>query len=254
MHAKCFECGEMVSGEDADGVEAAMLGHGRERHGWDYPEQAVRNYARNYVDAAERLTGSTVRLDSIGAVEVRPVGGERIDDWLAFFDHDGFAGNPDWASCYCLEAHEPAPPEMPDRPWRQSRRTMIERLRAGSTFGYLAYAEGQPAGWVNASLRADFRFYSDIDPSGPPPRSVISVSCFVVAPPFRKHGVASALLDHVVAEAPGRGAQWIEGYPHNAPREGDAGHFRGPRSLYEARGFMPVEVRERFAVMRRPVG
>jgi GNAT superfamily N-acetyltransferase len=176
---------------------------------------------------------------------------DRIEDWLRFFDHDGFAGNPDWASCYCLEAHVPAPPEMPERPWRSTRATMIERLKTGGTVGYLAYVEDQPAGWVNASLRADFDFYKNVDPGGVPPRSVISVSCFVIAPPFRRHGVASALLDQVVADAAGRGASWIEGYPHNEPREGDAGHFRGPRSMYEARGFTPVEVQERYTVMRR---
>jgi hypothetical protein len=35
------------------------------------------------------------------------------------------------------------------------------------------------------------------------------------------------LLDRVIADAADRGAQWIEGYPHNVP-DGDAGHFRGP--------------------------
>jgi hypothetical protein len=32
----------------------------------------------------------------------------------------------------------------------------------------------------------------------------------------------------------------------------DAGHFRGPRSMYEARRFQPVERLERYTVMRRP--
>jgi hypothetical protein len=58
----------------------------------------------------------------------------------------------------------------------------------------------------------------------------------------------------VIADAPGRGASWIEGYPHNTPKANDAGHFRGPRSMYEARGFQQVEVREHFTVMRRPAG
>jgi GNAT superfamily N-acetyltransferase len=83
---------------------------------------------------------------------------------------------------------------------------------------------------------------------------VIGVSCFVIAPPYRRHGVASALLDRVIEDAAARGASWIEGYPHDTPEPGDAGHFRGPRSMYEARGFQPVEVRERDTVMRRPAG
>jgi GNAT superfamily N-acetyltransferase len=82
---------------------------------------------------------------------------------------------------------------------------------------------------------------------------VIGVSCFLVAPPFRRHRVASALLDRVIADASARGAAWIEGYPHNEPKADDAGHFRGARSMYDARGFRQVEVREHDTVMRRPV-
>ena len=90
--------------------------------------------------------------------------------------------------------------------------------------------------------------------TAPQPRSVIGVSCFIVAPPYRKHGVASALLDRVIADASTRGASWIEAYPHNEPQQSDAGHFRGPRSIYEERGFQPIEVREHYTVMRRRVG
>lgn len=253
VEARCFECGVLVAGGSVQSVEDAFVLHGRDAHAWSYPEQAVRNYARNFAEAVERLTGSTERLGAIGEVAVHPVTADRIGDWLGFFDHEAFAGNPDWASCYCLEPHVPAPPEMPERPWRESRATSAERLRDGGTYGYLAYVDGQPAGWVNASLRSEYQFYRDVDPGGPQPRTVIAVSCFVVAPPFRRHGIASRLLDHVIAEAPARGVAFIEGYPHNAPQGSDAGHFRGPRSLYEARGFAPVEVKERYTVMRRGV-
>ncbi len=82
---------------------------------------------------------------------------------------------------------------------------------------------------------------------------MIGVSCFVIAPPFRRHGIASALLDRVIADASARGASWVEGYPHNAPEKGDAGRFRGPRSMYDARGFEPIEVREHDTVMRLSV-
>ena len=253
MKVKCFSCDVLIAAENADEAADAFAAHGRESHTWSYPEEAIRNYARNYAEAVERLTGRTERLPAIGDVDVYPVTRERIDDWLRFFDHDGFAGNPDWASCYCLEPHVPATQEQPERAWRDSRASVAERLRVGRTFGYLAYVDGRPAGWVNASRRSDYGLYRDVDPHGPEPAAVIAVSCFVVAPAFRRHGVASALLDRVIADAADRGASWIEGYPHNEPERSDAGHFRGPRSIYDARGFEPVEVRERDTVMRLPV-
>jgi GNAT superfamily N-acetyltransferase len=253
VKVRCFECAELLEA-DAAAVVDAFVAHGQQRHAWSYPEESVRNYARNYGEATERLTGDTERRAEIGDVTMHPVSEERIDDWLRFFDHDGFAGNPDWASCYCLEPHVPTTPEQPERPWRDTRSTMVGRLRSGTTCGYLAYVDGRSVGWVNASLRSDYGLYGRVDVSGPPPRSVVGVSCFVIAPPFRRHGVAAALLDRVIVDAPSRGASWVEAYPHNQPKDNDAAHFRGPRSIYEVRGFQQIEVREHYTVMRRAVG
>jgi hypothetical protein len=145
----CEACGAAVEG-GAPGVDAfadAFLAHVRADHPeWPFPDGAVRNYA----EATQRLTGSTERLESIGAVEVHAVTGERLDDWLAFFDHDAFAGKPEWAACYCTEPHLLArgtPPDQSEsRPWRENRQMMVDLLRGGRSFGYLAYAGGRPAG------------------------------------------------------------------------------------------------------------
>jgi GNAT superfamily N-acetyltransferase len=250
---KCFACESLVEAENVDRVVDAFVAHGRESHTWQYPENAIRNYARNYAEATERLTGSVEPLAQIGEITVHPVTEERVEDWLRFFDHDGFADNPDWASCYCLEPHVPLTPELPERAWRDVRAAMIQRLRSGTTYGYLAYVDDRAVGWVNASLRAEYGLFRAVDPGGPQPASVIGISCFVIAPPYRKHGVASALLDRAIADAPLRGAKWIEAYPHNDPQKSDGGQFRGPRSMYLARGFTPVTVMERFTVMRRQI-
>ena len=250
MHVKCFKCDALIEAADTDAVVEAFLVHGQQEHHWSHPERALRNYARNYAEAVERLTGPTERLSTIGAIAIHPMTQERIADWLQFFDRDAFADNPDWGSCYCLEPHVPATPDLPERPWRDTRAAMAQRFRACTTFGYLAYVDGRPAGWVNASLRSDYGLYRNIDPTGPDPASVIGVSCFVVAPPFRRHGLASALLDRVIADAPGRGAGWVEGYPINEPEDGDARQFRGARSMYDARGFRPIVKRDRDTVVR----
>lgn len=251
MKITCFECDAPIEGPDADAIVEGFLTHARERHSWSYPEQALRNYARNFAEAPARLTGGTERLAAIGEITVHPMTADRVDDWLRFFDHDGFADNPDWASCYCLTPHTPAPPECPERPWRETLGIMSSRLRCGSTFGYLAYVDGRTAGWVNASLRSEYDLFRTVDSSGPAPASVIGVSCFVIAPPFRRHGIAAALLDRVIADATSRGAAWIEAYPHNQPNDTAADHFRGPRSIYESRRFEVIEVREHETVMRR---
>lgn len=253
MHSGCFGCEAIIEADDSETVATLFVEHAADDHEWSFPEEALRNYARNYAEATVRLTGATGRLPEVGEITVLPVTEDLIGDWLRFFDHDGFAGNPDWASCYCIEPHEPPPPEMPERRWTENRELMTRRLRGGGAFGYLAYVDGVTAGWVNASLRADYRLASLLVSDDLDPGSVVGVSCFVIAPPFRRHGVAGALLDRVIADAPGRGASWVEGYPHNEPEGGDPGHFRGPRSMYDARGFDAVETRELETVMRLPV-
>jgi GNAT superfamily N-acetyltransferase len=253
VKAKCFGCDSEIDAADVEGLVRAFVAHGRDQHTWSYPDEAIANYARNYAEATVRLTGDTERLPEIGEVTVHPVTEDRIDNWLGLFDHDGFAGNPDWASCYCLEPHEPPTPEMLERPWHSTREMMIGRLRDGTTFGYLAYADGRAVGWVNASFRSQYGHVQLIDSDGPDPQSVIGVSCFVIAPPYRRHGVASALLERVISDASQRGASWIEAYPRHEPKPADASQFRGPRSLYEAHGFEPSKVRKDDTVMRRRV-
>jgi len=252
MAFQCFECGVEFAVPD-DRLADAFLVHARADHEWPFPDQGIRNYA----EATLRLSEETERLDTIGDVEVFPVTIDRLDDWSEFFDHRAFAGKPEWAACYCFEPHsyDPEAPEPGDAAhWRDNREGMQSLLRDGRARGYLAYVDGVAAGWVNASLRSEYALYRLVDPDGPSGGDVVGVSCFLIAPPYRRHGVAAALLDRVMADAAERGAAWIEGYPNNDPEESDAAHFRGPRAMFDDRGFMEVERLERYTVVRRPVG
>lgn len=248
MKLDCFECGTTIQAEDEEGLGDEFLAHARADHDWPYPDQAIRNYAA----ATQRLTGPSERVPSLGEVAIHPVDETRLDDWARFFDHDAFVGNPEWAGCYCLEPHVRAPGHDSDEDphWRDNRTAMLARLRTGRSHGYLAYVDGTPAGWVNASWRADYTLYPDTegDPAG---TEVVGVSCFIIAPPYRRHGLADALLDRVLEDAAERGAAWVEAYPLNEQPEGDAGSFRGPRSMYDQRGFSPVRTTERHTVVRR---
>lgn len=247
------ECGTTIEGDDLQALGDVFIAHVRAAHkDWPYPDRAVRNFA----EATQRLTGSTERLETIGAIEVHRVTADRIDDWLQLFDHDGFADNPAWAACYCTEPHlvQAEATDVDDASWQQRRTQMIDLLRDGRSCGYLAYVDGRPAGWVNASKRSDYALYRLGEGAEPADANVVGVSCFVIGPPYRRHGVAEKLLDRVVADAPGRGVAYIEAYPPTEARDGDAPNFRGPMAMYTAHGFEPLEQRGRNTVMRLPVG
>ncbi len=251
MELTCFECGDAVVGNDLDSLGDAFVDHARSQHEWPYSDQGIRNFAH----ATQRLTGSLERLDEIGEITVHRVTEDRIGDWLDFFDHHAFVGTPEWAACYCLEPHvrKPDTEEVEDPDWRTNREAMITRLREGETFGYLAYVDAKPAGWVNASTRDQYTYYRTVDPNGPAAEDVIGISCFIVAPPYRQHGVAESLLEQVMADATERGAAWVEAYPFNESTGDEAKSFRGPRPMFDSRRFEPVEIRGRDTVVRRSV-
>ena len=199
----------------------------------------------------ERAGEAVEHVAALGPVEVHPVTEDRLDDWLDFFDHHAMVDVPHNAACYCLEAHERSPgdPLPAPRHWTERRAEMLDRLRAGAAFGYLAYVDGRPAAWVNASRRADtslFRRGDDVD------ATTVAVACFAVAPPYRGHGLARRLLDRVVADAGGRGATAVEAYPPVGEVPSGV-NFRGGRPMYDAAGFTEVKVRSRDVVVRRAV-
>ena len=55
VKVKGFGCDALIEADDADAVADAFVAHGQESHTWSYPEEAIRNYARNYAEATERL-------------------------------------------------------------------------------------------------------------------------------------------------------------------------------------------------------
>lgn len=225
MWIECFEQDARFDGEEVGSLAEQFVAHVRAAHDVPYPDDELRLWARNFAEASVREDGPVDRLPSIGPVEVHPVTEDRIDDWLRLFDRDAFPDNPDWGSCYCLHPHTG---DVPERPWRDVRAEMIERLRSGATLGYLAYVGDRAVGWVNASPRSTYAKYRDVDPDGPSPDTVLGVSCFVIAPPYRRHGVSSALLDRVVADGGTHGARYVEGYPRREEDGEDSTSFRGP--------------------------
>lgn len=210
---------------------------------------------RNYFESEARMTGGTERLDAIGVVEIHPVAPDRIEDFLVFMDYDAMAGVPQEGSCYCLEPLEltPGEPPPPMAHWTERREQMAQLLRDGIAYGYLAYVDGRPAGWVNASKRGDCAMFRRGDTDDV---ATVSVPCFAIAPPYRGHKLAQLLLDRVVADAAQRGAQFVEAYPLNDPerqRGPSTLNFRGSTRMYDAAGFDTVKRRTHDTVVRREV-
>ena len=210
MRSTTCPCGATFEGADIDALVSQMKAHLDEAH----PRWGVTaTGARNYLEAEDRLTGGTERQDDIGAIEIHEATPGRIPDVLSFFDHAGFAGNPAWAACYCVFYQNGGQdnPDWSDAKWRDNRAELEERLRKGTTTAVLAYAGRKLAAWCNASPRTEFPSLRGRDEH--PDDQVGSIVCFVVAPPYRRHGLGSKLLAAACDSFAARGFKVAEAIP-----------------------------------------
>jgi GNAT superfamily N-acetyltransferase len=222
-------CGVEVTATDLEALIDPVLDHLSNEH----PELDLTSvHVRNFLEAEDRTGAApTDRLDSIGDVEVVPISPDRVEDVASFFDYEAFPDNFAWASCYCTAYFESG---EAGRPWQENRAATCSRIESGVLTGSLAFVDGKLAGWCNASARRHFPEMDSDDGS-----NVCALVCFVVSPPYRRHGLAARLLDGAVEEAQRKGFASVEAYPSEEP-ESAAHAFKGSLDLYRRAGFEVV--------------
>jgi GNAT superfamily N-acetyltransferase/uncharacterized protein YndB with AHSA1/START domain len=228
---------------------------------WDAEPQASNLYEsegdgilrglRLAVDPSARA--ELARLPEIGEVEVRDVTPERLGDYQDFFDNRAFRDFPAWQSCYCMETHRHhTDEEWSARTGDDNRADMTAMIGRGQVTGLLAYVDGSPVGWCNygetthlsgvmMKLKLDA---SEHDQVG-------SVACFVIAAPYRGHGVATKLLDAAISRLQAKGLRAVEAYPRAADEGTDQAHYRGSLRMYEKAGFEPYRDAGRYLIVRK---
>lgn len=77
-----------------------------------------------------------------------------------------------------------------------------------------------------------------------------SIACFVIAAPYRGHGLARRLLDAACERLAARGLEWVEAYPSKAGKS-PQGNYRGPLQMYLDAGFEPWRESERYTTVRK---
>lgn len=174
--------------------------------------------------------------ESAARIEVRPATLERWDDVVGCIGADGDHG------CWCQAWRGPA--TAYGLPQGAARREMLRTQLAGDVPpGFLAYLDGEVAGWCGLTVRTEnprltrSRTIPAIDE-----RAVWSIWCFKIRVGYRRKGVASALLAGVVAAAREAGAPGVEAYPVDpAGARIDTGFaFVGLASMFDKAGFRRV--------------
>jgi GNAT superfamily N-acetyltransferase len=186
-----------------------------------------------------------------------------LPDFLAFFDHEAFADNPEWAGCFCVYYHVARDdwlalpmPESADKQVvreRKHRDLACGLIAANAMSGFLAYAGDRVVGWCNAGRREAYQNAHEYAQARDATGNVGAVMCFVVAATHRRRGVASALLEAACDALRADGLEYAEAYPSLNP-EGpnrEAAIYHGTIDMYAKAGFERVRDLEDFAVMRR---
>jgi GNAT superfamily N-acetyltransferase len=191
---------------------------------------------------------------------IKPLTLELNSAYLDFFDNRAFSdGNP-MGPCYCNAATmssediDKMVSEFGDDCKGTLRRYAVKQLDEGKIFGYLAFNGDTPVGWCNAGdmkrypasrhqFVPDFARENAYD-------NTLSIVCFAIAPDYRKQGVASALLERVLADAISQGFAAVEGYV-NTKYAGAYWDFTGPARLYDKFGFVEVARQGERVVMRK---
>jgi ribosomal protein S18 acetylase RimI-like enzyme len=184
----------------------------------------------------------------------------RRDDFLAFFDHErgpAFADNPGWAKCYCHFYHVPKPIAWNSLDADANRTAMTARIEAAEMEGFLAYSQRDVVGWLNAQPYSKLpHCAARMGVTAPrlpvAPHVAAAIVCFVIAPEWRRRGVARALLAGALESFAKRGIRLVDAFPFNAGTSTtSADHYHGPRSLFRDAGFDVLSEHKDLTVMRK---
>jgi GNAT superfamily N-acetyltransferase len=173
----------------------------------------------------------------VSEIEVRPLGPDTWDDWLAVMGPRGGTGG-----CFCMYYR------MTSKEWDaatagQNRERAEGLMNAGDLPGLIGYRDGVPVGWVQVGPRKLYprlersRIAKPVDD-----REAWAITCFVIPKQYRRQGVARQLLEKAVEWARRQGAEVVEGFPVE-PKDGetaDVWAWMGVASMFDRCGFAEV--------------
>lgn len=199
-----------------------------------------------------KAQAENARLETIGPITVHDVTPDRLADYQLYFDKFAFRDYPAWQSCYCMETHR----TQTDEEWAartadDNRRDMSRMIEEQQVTGLLAYVDGKPVGWCNYGETTHLngvmhRFGLNAGEQ----QGVGSLACFNVSAPYRKHGVASALMEVALERLRARGVKVVEAYP-SRNQDSPQANYRGPLQMFLRAGFEPYRETERHIIVRK---
>jgi GNAT superfamily N-acetyltransferase len=186
-------------------------------------------------------------------IEIKKLAPALLEDFLYLFDNTAFTDNPHWASCYCYFYHANCSgEEWKKRTAQENKKATINLISAGKMHGFLAYSGGTPVAWCHTDLRRNLPQLNDFCNEEDIKYKIGSIVCFIVAPEYRKKGIATRLLEHAISDFKDNCYNIIEAYP-KLTGETDSENHHGPLQMYLNHGFVQFEGNDIFAIVRKNI-
>src|SRR5262249_23830364 len=142
--------------------------------------------------------------------------------------------------------------EWAERTGVDNRADMSAMIGERRVTALLAYVDGKPVGWCNYGETTHLTgVMHKLKLDAAEHRGVGSIACFVIAAPYRGHGVATRLMETAIERLKARGIRAVEAYPRKKDEGSDQAHYRGSLGMYEKAGFEPYRETDRYFVMRK---
>ncbi len=184
------------------------------------------------------------------SITIRPLTINDADLFTSFLEKMDFSHQPFWKGCYCRYYHSDCPnSQWKDRVGDFNKNEAKEQIEEGLMHGYLAFDNDQPIAWVNVGywenyprLKPILQPYADLD-------TAVAI-CFMVEITHRGQGVAGLLLDYILKDLVGLGFKTLITIPESVNNL-SAVSYRGPLSMYEKRGFVPIHSENGQTIMKK---
>ncbi len=182
-------------------------------------------------------------------IEIKALTPDTLEDFLYYFDSVAFSDNPDWGTCYCHFYHfSGKPKQFFIRTAEENRKASKELILSEKMNGYIAYLDKKPVGWCNVNSKEN---YAKIPFKEKSKDKIASLICFIIAPSYRKQGIARNLLKYACSASQEKDYDIFEAYPRKGETLSDANSYRGPVSLYTSEGFSIYKEFKDYYVMRK---